>query len=200
VKQRVLFVRVAARGVAGGTGTLVAPSFGRCCVCCNADAMGRTQDCESVTERVTATPVQMPVCIECKDHAIQSATVPRLQACLGMVGFLLFAVGAYYLTQRPHDPFLWGMLAVSGTLFGAGVVWIRATSRRNRREQIAAHHPRLEFSVAYGRMLLDTTNEELVRELLARNPHARLLSEPPLWRWRRRRQMPAVRVVRSREP
>ena len=78
VKQRVLFVRVAARGAAGGTGTLVAPSFGRCCVCCNADAMGRVQDCDPTTERLTAAPVRMPVCLECKDHAMQSAVVINL--------------------------------------------------------------------------------------------------------------------------
>jgi hypothetical protein len=92
------------------------------------------------------------------------------------------------------------MLAVSGTAFGAAVLWLRATSRRSYREQLAGHHVRLEFSVAYGRTLLDTTNEELVRELLARNPSARVLPEPPLWRWKRRRQMPAARVVRSRAP
>lgn len=199
MKQRVLFRRVAASGAAAGTGTLVAPSFGRCCVCCNADATGRAQDCDPGTERITAAPVRMPVCLDCKDHAIQSASVPRLQALLVALGLILFAIGAYYLTQRPHDRFLWGMLAVSGASFGAGFVWLRATARRNDREQLAGHHPRLEFSVFQGRMLLDTTNGELVREVLAQNPNARLMPEPPLWRWMRRRQLPAARVVRSRE-
>lgn len=200
VKQRVLFRLAAPGGAAGGTGTFVAPRFGRCCICCNADALGRVQDCDPTTERITATAVRMPVCAACKDHAIQPAATPRMQALLVMVGALLLAIAAGYLTQRPHDRFLWGMLAVSGAAFAAGVLWVRATSRRTRREQVDGHHPRLEFSVAYGRTLLDTTNEELVRELLAHNPSARVLPEPPLWRWARRRQMPAARVVRSREP
>jgi hypothetical protein len=196
VKQRVLFVRVAARGAA----TLVAPSFGRSCVCCNADAMGRVQGCDPGTERLTATPVRMPVCLACKDHAMQSADVPRLQAILVTLGLLLCIVGAYYITRRPHDHFLWGMLAVSGASWVAGILWARATSRRNRREQVDGHHARLAFSIVRGRMLLDTSNAELVHELVARNPNARVLPEPPLWRWMRRRQLPAARVVRSREP
>lgn len=197
VKQRVLFPLVSAPG---GKATFAAPRFGRGCVCCNADAAGRTHDPDPRSGCLLGAGVQMPVCLACKDHAVQAATVPRLQAVLMMLGLLLLAVAAGYLTQRPHDGFLWGMLAVSGTAFVAGVLWIRATSRRDRREQIAGHHPRLEFSIAYGRTLLDTTNEELVREVLAHNPSARVLREPPLWRWQRRRQLPAARVVRSREP
>jgi hypothetical protein len=196
VKQRVLFAGVAARGGA----TLVAPSFGRCCVCCNADAMGRVQDCDPDLARLTATPVRMPVCLPCKDHAMQSAAVPRLQGLMVMLGLLLGAVGVAYVIQRPHDHFLWGMLAVSGTSFVAGLLWLRATSRRNRREQLDGHHPRLEFTIVCGRMLLDTSNEELVRELVAKNSNARVLPEPPMWRWMRQRQLPAARVVRSREP
>lgn len=200
VKQRVLFGRVAAHGAAGGPPRFVVPSFGPCCICCNADARGRKQDCEPSTERITEVPVQMPVCIECRDHAIQSTVAPRLQALMVVIGLLLFAVGACQLTQRRHDPVLWAMLVVGGAMFVAAMLWLRATVRRDRREHLAGHHARLGFSVAYGRMLLDTTNEELVRELLARNPTARLLAEPALWRWQRRRQMPAARVVRSREP
>jgi len=131
---------------------------------------------------------------------MQSAVVTRLQALLVMLGLLLGAIGAYYLTRRPHDHFLWGMLAASGTSFVAGLLWLRGTSRRNRREQIDGHDARLEFSIVRGRMLLDTSNEELVRELVARNPNARILPEPPLWRWMRRRRLPAARVVRSRDP
>ena len=196
VKQRVLFGRVAS----GGRPRFVVPSFGRCCVCCNADASGRLQACDPSTEELTATPVEMPVCIECKDHAIGSALAPRLQALLLTIGLVLVAVGALYLCQRPEDRFLWGMLAVGGAMIASGALWLRATVRRDRRERVAGHHARLMFSVGYGRMLLDTTNEELVRELVARNATARVLAEPPLWRWQRRRQMPVARVVRSREP
>jgi len=196
VKQRVLFTRVAA----GGGATLVAPSFGRCCVCCNVDAIGRVQDAEPSTERLTATPVRMPVCLACKDHAMQSSVVPRLQGLMVMLGLLLGAVGAYYVTQRPHDHFLWGLVVISGTSFVAGLSWLRSTSRHDRREQIEGHHGRLAFTIVRGRMLLDTSNEELVRELVERNSNARVLPEPPLGRWMRQRQLPGARVVRSREP
>lgn len=192
VKQRVLFVRVAA----GGTATLVAPSFGRSCVCCNADAMGRVQACEPSTEGLTATPVRMPVCLACEGHALQSDVAPGLQALLVTLGSLLCAVGAYYITRRPHDHFLWGMLAVSGAALVGGLLWARATARRNSRDQINGHHARLVFSIVRGRMLLDTSNEELVRELVARNPNARVLPEPLVWRWMRHRRLPAARVVR----
>jgi len=194
VKQRVRFEELAPCD--RSEATFVASNFGRRCVCCNADAMGRTQDCDSAFNR--ATPVSMPVCLACKDHAIQVPFVPLLPGGMLASGFVLFAIGMCCLIGRPHDHVLWGMLASSAALFGASLLWLRASSRRNRREQIGGHHPWLEFSTQHG-ALLDTTNEELVREVLAHNPNARLLPEPPLWRLHRLRQMPAARVVRSRD-
>lgn len=168
-------------------------------MCCNADAEDRTQDYDPSTDRVTAPPVPMPVCYECRAHATQSAVVPILQACLLLAGPSLSGLAGKYLTLRPHDRLLWAALALGLAMFVAAVLWLVATSRRNRREEIAGHNPRLAFSVAYGRTLLDTANEARVRELLELNPSARVLPEPPLWRWNRRRRMPRARVVRSRE-
>lgn len=200
MKQRVLFGRVAAGGAAGGRPVFVVPSFGRCCVCCNADAMGGRQACDPSTERMTAAPVAMPVCAGCQDHAMQSALAPRLQALLVTLGLVLLVGGVPGALGRAGDPFGWGMAAIGAAMVAGGALWLRATVRRDRREHLAGHHARLVFSVAYGRMLLDTTNDELVRELLARNPTARVLPGPPLWRWRRHRKLPAARVVRSRQP
>jgi hypothetical protein len=200
VKQRILFGRVA-RG--GGRPVFVVPSFGRSCVCCNADANGRMQPCDPSTERMTAAPVQMPVCDACKDHAMQSAIAPRLHSLLVVLGIALVvggAPGAIFGAHDRHDLVVWAMVALGVAMVMAGALGLRAMARRDRRDQIAGHHARLMFSVAYGRMLLDTSNEELARELIARNPTARVMPEPALWRLQRQRKMPAARVVRSREP
>lgn len=204
VKQRIQFGgaeslgRIAVRGAIGGKTSFITPRFGRCCICCNADAMGRTQDYDPSNDRVTAPAVPMPVCSECQGHAMQTSFVPTLQVCLLFVGLSSAGLAGKYITERPDDPLLWAAVIAGLAMFGAAVLWLVATSRRNRREQVAGHHPRLVFSVGHGRTLLDTTNEELVRELLELNPSARVLPEPPLWRWQRRRQMPSARVVRSR--
>lgn len=152
---------------------------------------------------MTAEPVQMPVCEVCKDHAMQSATAPRLHSLLVVLGIALVvggAPGALFGAHDRHDAVVWAMIAIGVAMVIAGALGLRATARRDRDDQIAGHHARLMFSVAYGRMLLDTTNEELVRELLAQNPTARVMPEPALWRLQRQRKLPAARIVRSRDP
>src|SRR6185295_19364397 len=103
---------VALRGAVGGKFTFIGPRFGTRCVCCNADAMGRTQDYDPSTDRVQAAPVSMPVCADCSDHALQTATEPILQASLLIVGFGVAALGIMYMQERPDDGFLRGMIVV----------------------------------------------------------------------------------------
>ena len=189
--------KVALRGGFGGTSSFIVPRFGTRCVCCNADAMGRVQMYDPSTDRVQAPPFAMPVCFDCKGHALQTATVPMLQACLLIVGGCLTGLGINYLRERPDDGFLKGMIGVGAAMTVAAIAWIFATWRRGKRERVPGHHPRLVFSVAHGRTLLDTANEELVVELLALNPSARVLPTPLLWRKARERRFPAARVVKA---
>ncbi len=187
--------KVALRGGIGGSFTFVAPRFGTTCVCCNGDAKGRTQDFDASTDRVQAPAVPMPVCEACKDHALQSTFASIMQVCLLFMGLGAIGLAIMYLRQRPHDDFLWGTGAVGVALFAVAVTWMIATARRTRRATEAGHHPALAFSIAHGRTLLDTRNDQLADELLARNPNARRLPTPLLWREARR--VPAARVVPS---
>jgi len=139
--------------------------------------------------------VPMPVCFDCKDHALQTSTVPMLQAMGVLVGLALTGLATSYATQRPGDSFLYGMMVAGAALVVVSIAWIRATSRRKRAARTGGHHPGLEMSVATGATLLDTENETLVEELLVINPDARRLPTPLLWRLRGE-GMPRAKVVK----
>lgn len=178
----------------------LAPRFGRCCVCCNADAQGRTQDYQPVTSGPGAVPpIPLPVCTDCQGHALLAPMVPTLQALLGLFGLALAGLAVLcLLSHKPYAALWWSMLVVGAAMFIAARRWQATTHRKALEERLAGHHPRLELWPVPSRLWIDTDNEDLARELVALNPGARVLPEPPLWKWRRRRQMPTARVVRSR--
>jgi hypothetical protein len=82
VRQRIQFGeseslgRVALRGGFGGEVKFIVPQFGKHCVCCNADAFGRTQEYDPSTDRLEAPKVPMPVCGACANHALSQHTGP----------------------------------------------------------------------------------------------------------------------------
>lgn len=185
--------------LASRSGTFAAPIFGKECVCCNAHAMGRTQDYDASTDRVQVDPFPVPVCFECKDHALQTPTGPILQACALIVTGCLAGLGFYYRAERPDDSFVLGMGIVCSLLFVASIAWIARTMKRQKAERaIAGHHPHLEFHVVLGRPWLDTTNGELVDRVLANNPGAVRLPTPLLWRKQEAKELAPARVVTSK--
>jgi hypothetical protein len=170
--------------------------FGKECVCCNADPMGRTQDYDPSTDRVQVSSFPVPVCFECKDHALQSKTGPILQACALIVGGGLTGLGIYYRGQRPDDTLLVGVIVVGAIITLAAAAWLRSTLQREKRERsVAGHHPHLDFSVVLRRPWLDTTNGELVDRILANNPGAERLRTPLLWRKQEAKELAQARVV-----
>lgn len=182
--------RVAMRGAVGGKFGFVVPVFGRACVCCNADAMFRTQPYDPSTDAVTAPPIDMPVCFECRSHALQTHTGPIIAGSLVCVGGALAALAGMKLDERPNDDFLWAMLFGGIAVAVAAIAWIIAGSRRQKRHRERGHHAGLSFSIDHGATVLTTTNEELVADLLERNPGARRV----LTRAERRR-IPEARTV-----
>lgn len=171
--------------------TFVVPKFGKTCVCCNQDAQGRTQDYDASTDRIHADVVAMPVCFGCRDHAFQGHTGPILAAAGFCVGTSGTGLGAFYVSKRPHDALLWGVLAVGVAILAVSVVWIVRSVRAERRDRaIPGHHARLWFTVGHGSTRLITRNEMLADELIARNPSAkRMLTRAEA------KQIPAARVV-----
>lgn len=202
MKQRLLFGtpvslgRVALRGAVGGSFAFEAPKFGPHCVCCNADTQGRTQDYDPSTDRIRAAAVPMPVCIECKDHALSTPLAPIMQAIGVMMALALAGLGASYATKPLSHRIGLGMIGAGVLLLAISIVWIRATSRRKQRGRIAGHFPGLEISLGSGATLLDTENETLVEELLALNEKARRMQTPLFWRLRGE-GMPKARVVEA---
>lgn len=180
--------------------TFEVPKFGHECVCCNKHAMGRTQDYDPSTDRVQADSFPVPVCFDCRDHALQTATIPILQACSLIVGCSVTGLGIYYRGQRPDDSMTLGMILVGAIVALGAALWIWSSTKRERRErELAGHYPRLAFSVGHGRTLLDTTNGELVDRLLANNPRAERLPTPWLWRRQEAKELAQARVVTKAE-
>jgi hypothetical protein len=181
--------------------TFQVPVFGPACVCCNANAMGRTQDYDPSTDRIQAKSFPVPVCFDCKDHALQTATVPMLQACLLIVGVALAGLGIGYRRERPDDTLLVGMIAIGALLTLAAIAWIVSTSKREKRErELPGHYPRMQFSLILNRPHLDTRNGELVDRLLANNPSAERLPTPFFWRRQEAKELAQARLVKSSKP
>ncbi len=201
MKQRLRFGRagslgsVALRGATGGKLTYVVPAFGKQCVCCNADALGRTQDFDPSTDRVKADPMPMPVCFACKDHALDTPFAPMMQASLLCVGIAATALGGLYAADRPGDSFLKWMMVTGVALVVIAIAWMRASSKRRKAARVDGHHPGLALGLSTGATLLDTDNETLVEDLLERNATATRLPTPLFWRLRGD-GMPKAKIVK----
>lgn len=193
--DKVSLARVAARGAVGGTFHFEVPKFGTTCVCCNADAQFRVQSYDASTDRRRVDPVPMPVCIACKDHALNTPFVPMMQVIGLVVGVSLTGLGAMYAGDRPGDSFLEWMMVAGVSLIVVTMAWARATSRKRKRAAGNGHHPGLELSFATGATLLDTDNETLVEELLVLNSRTERLPTPLLWRLRGD-GMPKAKVIK----
>jgi hypothetical protein len=201
MRQRLRFgdavslARVAARGAVGGSFKFEVPTFGPHCVCCSADAQGRVQSYDPSTDRRTADPVPMPVCLACKDHALKQPFAAIMQAMGILVGGAITALGAMYAADRPGDSVLKWMMVVGVAMIVLSIAWIRSSSRARARAAGNGHHPGLELSLATGATVLDTDNETLVEDLLAKNPRAVRVPTPLLWRLRGD-GMPKAKVVK----
>jgi hypothetical protein len=151
------------------------PAMGSSCVCCGGDTQGRTQP-----YFIDTTTLEVPVCRACKDHAHEPShraareTVPLV---ISIVAGLMAVVGAL-----PSIPGI-GIAIVFATLWAA--LLARGRLRRARALLIDGHHPWLEMTEVTGKLWIDTTNGELVEELLACNESARRTTTP---------QLPSARV------
>lgn len=178
-------------------GTFTPPVVGNECVCCNGDTQGRTQDYNASDDRVQIEPFALPVCFACKDHALQSTTIPILQACALIVSGCLAGLGFYYWRERPGDVFILGMGIVASVAFLGSIWWISRSIRREKAERaISGHHPHLAFTFVFGNAWFDTTNGELVDRVLAMNPTATRVKTPLLWRKEEAKQLAPARVVK----
>lgn len=173
--------------------TFVVPRFGKTCVCCNIDTMGRTQDYDPSTDRIQAPSIQVPVCGECHKHALQTHTGPIMMGCLLVVGIAATALGFMKLDERPNDEFLYGMVVFGFAAVAATILWFVAVTRRQRAHEREGHHPGLMFSVDFG-TTLNTSNDALADELVALNPGATRVATRA-----DRKRLPRARVVKRTE-
>lgn len=168
----------------------IAPKFGGRCVCCNGDALGRTQDYDPSVDRVRADAVTMPVCFACRKHALRSHSGTIVTVGLVYIGIVFVALGSAKLGDRPGDTFLWGTIVGAAALTAGAVMSALRANAREKRLVAEGHHAGLTFSVTDERPALITHNRELAEELVALNPGAEL----SLTRAERRR-LPRARAL-----
>jgi uncharacterized protein YlaI len=191
--ERESFGKVMSRGTFGGDFAYVVPVFGERCVCCNQDAQHRVQEYDPSTDRIEAKPIHIPVCGLCHDHALDKPTTAILLGSGACVGLALGGLAIGYLTKRPGDAFLWGMLGVAIAILAAIGVWSIRRYQHTKAWRANGHHPRLFFGVGEGRTLLTTTNDELAADLVSRNKSAKRIPDRRLGRGR----LPGARVVKG---
>jgi hypothetical protein len=151
--------------------------------------MGRTQRYNPSTDRISADPVEVPVCWDCRRHALQSHGEAIAVATALLLGIICTGLGAYYVSRR-DDGVTRGMLLLGIAGLTATACWIIALHRRGKRERLAGHNPRMALSVTQARTLLHTTNSILADELVTLNPGARRLDGKP--------GLPEARALRHR--
>lgn len=148
---------------ARGTRVIV-PVFGATCVCCNA-ATERLQYYNPSTDRVRAGSIPVPVCIDCKGHAMVTPTGLWLAMLALLLGGVLGGIGIHRSDVEE--------VAIGAVLAAGAVTWFVALFVRMRRWRRAGHHPGLTMNVDTGRCVLQTTNVTLADALVATNPFAR---------------------------
>lgn len=152
----------------------VVPTFSGRCVCCNADAQGKTRGYDPSAGQIRARVVQFPVCEACAPHALDPSRTASLVGTFIALGAGTAAMGLLALANHA-EPVVGGGLILGGLLtVAAGLSWAFLQSSREKRERrLEGHHARLHFQVLPGMTVLFTENEALVAELLALNPTAR---------------------------
>ena len=170
--------------------TFQAPKFGRDCVCCNQDARWMTMQFQPSTERISADAVEVPVCVECRDHALLQPTTGIGAVTLAVLGACFTALGVGKLVDRPDDGFLRVFALAGAGMLVAGVVLLVRHLRRERTARAAGHHPGLRFIVGLVGTEVFTSNDALADTLVELNPGAIKAMEE---------RIPTARVVAKRQ-
>jgi hypothetical protein len=179
-------------------GTFRVPRFSKLCACCGADAMGRIESYDPSTDHVQATPIDVPVCHECRDHALLRPGAPIIYTCMLVAGGSMAGLCGYFGSKRPEDMFVWTMLVIAAVVALAGLVLLARAIRFERAErERPGHAPWLVFSVDSGRARLITTSDRLSDELLALNLDAR---RRPTRAEAKAARIPGARVVKAGAP
>lgn len=149
---------------------VIAPRFGAGCVCCSV-VTSRTQHYDPSTDRIRCEAIEVPVCADCRGHAMVTPTGIILPALALLIGATVGGIGIHRASARPHDAAT--MIVIGAALVVVALTWIGMATLRSRRWRRAGHHPGLTIGVATGRCVLNTTNVALANELIATNPFAR---------------------------
>jgi len=155
--------KLASMGAFGGEATAPTVAAGTRCTCCNVPTT-RTQKLDASTDRIEVEPFDLPVCLDCKDHALRRTIV---EAMMGIGLIVLGALGALgVMNESPA-------LMIAGFAPAASLITFLFL-RRARRFAFAraGHHAGLEIGAHAGLTVVRTSNRRLVEELVARNGDA----------------------------
>lgn len=149
------------------------PVFGMTCACCNADARGRFKLSDN-SIYLDARDIRLPVCVDCKSHALVYANPKSFQmggvAMGAVLLFTVFSLGGPSAANKSVAGTFWVAIA----MIVASAIWYLLTRRRSARlRAMPGHHPQLSIAIKSTHGVIETTNEAFVEEFLAKNPGAK---------------------------
>lgn len=158
----------------GGSFRFVVPRFGDECVCCNADAGGRTRTYDPSVDRARASTFPVPVCEACDRHALRSPVAGTWQVALVVCGAGAAGLGLMIRAEHADQRLVTGAFAAGGAMVALAIVWLVAGVVLRRLGRRGGHHPGLVITVNRGCTVVATANEPLAARLLDRHRDARL--------------------------
>jgi len=163
---------LAAYKAGAGTLALQVPRFPKGCVCCNVSDAPYRYPYELSVDDVRVEPIELPVCIDCREHGFVSAQQSHTPFFTLFMGSLLGLLPWLFPGELPGSVRAVGM-APGMVLFALGL-WLRRRVRR-RIDQLCrdGHHGDLELSAGTRSLTIMTSNPKLAEGLRRLNDNIR---------------------------
>jgi hypothetical protein len=161
---------------AGGTLAVRVPRFSDRCVCCSRNADAECLRYHPGDFEASAESFDVPLCRECQGHGLIEPLMS--DAPFWTLSLALLALGfAVWSWRETRELALASLFLVPGVVLLSFGLWRwRQLARRRRAITRGEHHGDFALRVSDGVTTIQTTNEVLVADLLARNADARDVS------------------------
>jgi hypothetical protein len=155
---------VARKGGLAGEDVVPIPEFGAARVCCNGDALGRTQRVELTAPggHFPADPVDVPICAACAEHAVERTGASMMAGAALCVGVPVAVLGFFF-----YDLPAVGVAGLAITT--ATVAWLLRSRGARLARTRGGHHPGLSLLVAPRQCVVRTSNRAFAERVVAAN-------------------------------
>jgi hypothetical protein len=136
--------------------------------------MGRILDYNPSTRRQGwAQSIPVPVCAECRDHAVLGSKGLSFAQTFATLGVVAAGYGVKLIGAMPHSALVFSLVTFGTIIALVSLLYILSHALRERSDRARpGHHPRMSIDVWDGTARITTTNRALGEELMALNPEA----------------------------